>query len=32
MDWIDVAQNRGSWQGLVNGIMNFRVSLNVGIS
>jgi hypothetical protein len=25
MDWIDVAQDRESWQVLVNAVMNLRV-------
>ena len=25
MDWIDVAQNRGRWQTLVNAVMNLLV-------
>jgi hypothetical protein len=25
MDWIDLAQDRDMWRGLVNMIMNFRV-------
>ena len=25
MEWIDLAQDRGRWQGLVNVVMNFRV-------
>ena len=25
MDWIDLAQDRGSWRTLVNGVMNLRV-------
>ena len=25
MDWIDLAQNRERWRGLVNAVMNLRV-------
>jgi hypothetical protein len=25
-DWIDVAQDRGSWHAVVNAVMNFQVS------
>jgi hypothetical protein len=28
MDWIDVVQNRGSWQAFVNVVMKFRVLCN----
>jgi len=24
-DWIDIAQDRGSWQALVNAVMNLRI-------
>ena len=30
MDWIHTAQNRESWQGLVNAVMNIQVPLNAG--
>jgi len=26
LDWIDLAQDRGRWQALVNAVMNLRVS------
>jgi hypothetical protein len=26
VDWIGLAQDRGKWRGLVNGVMNLRVS------
>jgi hypothetical protein len=32
MDWIDRAQNRGSWRALVNVVMKFRVHKTRGIS
>jgi hypothetical protein len=30
MDWIDLAQDRGRWRALVNGVMNLRVLKNAG--
>jgi len=30
MDWIDVAQDRYRWRGLVTAVMNVRVLLNSG--
>jgi hypothetical protein len=30
MDWIDLAQDRDQWTGLVNTVMNIRVPSNVG--
>jgi hypothetical protein len=32
MDWIDLAQNRDRWSGLVNTVMNLRVHKIVGSS
>jgi len=32
MDWIDLAQDRGRWQTLVNAVMNLRVPKMWGIS
>ena len=28
MDWIDLAQDRGRWQALVNAVMNLQVPYN----
>jgi hypothetical protein len=30
MDWIDLAQDGAQWRGLVNTVMNLRVSQNTG--
>jgi len=30
MNWIDVAQNRDRWRGLVHAVMNLRVPQNAG--
>jgi hypothetical protein len=30
MDWIDLAQDRDQWMGLIYKVMNFRVSVNFG--
>jgi hypothetical protein len=32
MDWIQLAQERGRWRGLVNAVMNLRVPKMRGIS
>jgi hypothetical protein len=32
MDWIDVAQDRDKWRGLVNTVMNLRVPKMLGNS
>jgi len=30
MDWIDLAKDRNRWWALVNAVMNFHISYNVG--
>jgi hypothetical protein len=30
MDWIDLAQVRDSWRGIVNSVMNLRVQYSSG--
>jgi hypothetical protein len=30
VDWIDLAQNRDQWKGLVNAVMNLQVPLSFG--
>jgi hypothetical protein len=30
MDWIDLAQDRDRWRGLVNAVMNFQIQYNAG--
>jgi len=30
MDWIDLVQNMDRWRGVMNAVMDFRVSFNVG--
>jgi hypothetical protein len=32
MDWIELAQDRGRWRGLVNVLMNLRFPKNAGSS
>ena len=30
MDWVDLAQNRDRWRGLINPVKNLRVQKNLG--
>jgi hypothetical protein len=30
MDWIDLAQDRDQWKGLLNAVMNLQVPLSLG--
>jgi hypothetical protein len=30
MDWLDLDQDRGRWQALVNAVMHLQVPLNAG--